>query len=198
MIQPIVRVYETAQQAQNVMNELKANGFGGELSNQVSPREPAQSAEDIAKAIRIGYVLKGYASAYAACVLRGLTVVSVRAPIGTGRAVTAILDSFGPVASGIDAVAEQSPTWDEAAPISSALNMPVTIHGAAPFSSFWKLPVLLREGKRYRPVMGNTGSARNPAPFSALLGLPMLARNAAPLSSMLGLPLLTKGRSGRR
>lgn len=197
MIEPIVRVYDSPEQARSVMEALREHGFGGELSNIVLPTEPARSLADIATDIRAGYVLRGYADAYAACVQRGQALISVRAPLGTGKRVTLILDAGNPAESGVTRPRESLRAWDEAAPISSALNMPVLMHGGTPLSSFWKLPVLLGQGKRYRPLFGNATTPRNPAPFSGMLGLPLSSNNGSPLSSMLGLPLVTKRKARR-
>jgi hypothetical protein len=196
MTQPIIRLYDSAATAQKAVDDLVLNGFGTGLMNLVSPREPAQSLDDIAAAIRSGYVLKGYAQAYAACVQRGLTLVSVRAPFGTGGMVTQLLDSAGPVPSGVPEPREVGPTWDEAAPLSSALNLPVLLKAASPFSSFWQLPTVLQEGQRSRTFFGSVSAGRNPAPLSSMLGLPLLAKKSSPFSSLLGLPLLVK--SARR
>jgi len=192
MTQPIVRVYDTAAKAQQAVDDLVLNGFGRGLINLVTPREPAQSLEDIAAAIRAGYVLKGYAKAYAACVQSGHSFVSVRAPFGTGAMVTHLLDLAGPVASGVPEEREAGPTWDEAAPLSSALNLPLLLKGASPFSSFWQLPTVLREGQRSRTFFGSVTAGRNPAPLSSILGMPLLSKKSSPFSSMLGLPLLVK------
>lgn len=194
MSQPIVRVYDSVAKAQQAVDALVLNGFGSDLINLVAPREPAQSLEDIAAAIRAGYVLKGYAKAYAGCVQRGHTVVSVRAPFGTGVVVSHLLDEAGPVDSGVAVPREAGPTWDEATPLSSSLNLPVLLKNGATFSGFWQLPMVLREGRRSDTVFPvSFRKGKNPAPFSSLLGMPLLLKNWS-FSSLLGMPMTVKSR----
>lgn len=194
MSQPIVRVYDSAAKAQQAIDALVLNGFGTDLINMVAPREPAQSLDDIAAAIRAGYVLKGYAKAYAGCVQRGQTVVSVRAPFGTGVMVTHLLDEAGPIDSGIPEVREAGPTWDEATPLSSALNLPVLAPSNVTFSGFWQMPMVLRDGQRSQTTFPvNLKKGKNPAPLSSLLGMPLLAKNFS-FSSLIGMPLVVKSK----
>lgn len=194
MSQTIVRVYDSEAKAQQAVDALVRKGFGTDLINLVAPSEPAQSLEDIAAAIRAGYVLKGYAKAYAACVQRGLTVLSMRAPFGTGVVVTRLMDAPGPVPSGVPEQSEAGPTWDEATPLSSALNLPVLAKSGATFSGFWQLPMVMREGERSRTLFSvNFKRGGNAAPFSSLLGLPLLSKKWT-FSSMLGLPLVVKSK----
>lgn len=192
MSQPIIRVYDSVAKAQQAVDALTLNGFGSDLINLVAPREPAQSLDDIAAAIRAGYVLKGYAKAYAASVQRGMTLVSVRAPFGTGVVVSHLLDEAGPVDSGVPEQREAGPTWDEATPLSSALNLPVLAKGNVTFSGFWQMPMVLREGQRSNTLFKVTlKKGKNPAPFSSLLGMPLLSKNFT-FSSLLGMPLVVK------
>ncbi|MBX9608331.1 MAG: hypothetical protein K2Y51_19085 [Gammaproteobacteria bacterium] len=194
MSQTIVRVYDSEAKAQQAVDALVLKGFGTDLINLVAPSEPAQSLEDIAAAIRAGYVLKGYAKAYAACVQRGLTVLSMRAPFGTGLVVTRLMDAPGPVASGVPEQHEAGPTWDEATPLSSALNLPVLAKSGTTFSGFWQLPMVMKEGERSRTLFSvNFKRGANAAPFSSLLGLPLLSKKWT-FSSMLGLPLVVKSK----
>lgn len=194
MSQPIVRVYDSAAKAQQAIDALVLNGFGTDLINMVAPREPAQSLDDIAAAIRAGYVLKGYAKAYAGCVQRGQTVVSVRAPFGTGAMVTHLLDEAGPVDSGVPEVREAGPTWDEATPLSSALNLPVLAPANVTFSGFWQMPMVLRDGQRSQTTFPvNLKKGKNPAPLSSLLGMPLLAKNFS-FSALIGMPLVVKSK----
>lgn len=194
MSQPIVRVYDSVAKAQQAVDALVLNGFGTDLINMVAPREPAQSPDDIAAAIRAGYVLKGYAKAYAACVQNGLTVLSVRAPFGTGVMVTQLLDEAGPVESGVPEPREVGPTWDEATPLSSALNLPVLAKDNVTFSGFWQMPMVLREGRRSNTSFKVTfRKGSNAAPFSSLIGMPLLSKNFT-FSSLIGMPLLVKSK----
>ncbi|HUN91599.1 MAG TPA: hypothetical protein VMU33_06055 [Burkholderiaceae bacterium] len=199
MIYPIVRMYESASQATAAVDALKARGFDSESINLVTPAgadgAPA-SLDSLTDAIAKGWVLKSQASAYAAYVQRGRSLVSVNAPFGAGAKATKVLDSFNPVDT--DAVKDGAEpiTWDEAAPFSSAFWIPLLAKDAAPFSSFWNIPTL----------------SRSATPFSSMFGLPTVSKSqrvstgsisslsgkAGIFSSMLGLPLLSKSKAGAR
>lgn len=141
----------------------------------------------------------------------GGTTVSVRAEFGEGLKATRILESHGPVGTADRHVqSARRPTRDsvtvalqaeahnqEAAPLSTALGLPLLSHNPAPLSSWLGLPLL---SASQSPSVSL--SPENPAPLSSSLGLPTLIKsggrpvklpsdNPAPLSSALGLPLLT-------
>jgi len=179
LIYPIVRLYATAQQAADALAKLKKEGYTDDLITLVAPAAQ-QSKEGIAAAIAAGYVLQSEAKAYAEDVLKGHSLVIVRAPFGSGGKTEKILDSAHPVSSGISVPADRAALWDEAAPLSSALKIPVLSKGL--FSTFWTLPLLTRSNFRL-PFPELTRSSRSTT---------ALSNNATPLSSLLHIPLLTR------
>jgi hypothetical protein len=174
---------------------------------------PDSTHEEITATIMRGYVWKPYAKIYAEHVKRGCSLVTVLAPFGKGVEATMALDAHGPVDPGIPDPFGPGPIWDEAAPLSSALQLPVLAKDPAPFSSFWGLPVLTRgraslsaafglpelagRGASYSPVIPMPLLSNKAAPLSSMLGLPLLSGKAAPLSSLFGLPLLARSRHDR-
>lgn len=179
MNHPIVRLFGTAQQAADAIAKLNKEGYTDDLITLVAPA--AHHGKDaIAAAIAAGYVLKSQAEDYAEGVLKGHSLVIVRAPFGSGGKTEKILDSAHPISSGVSMPADRAGLWDEAAPISSALKIPVLSTGL--FSTFWTLPVLTRSDFRL-PFPELTKSSRSTT---------ALSHNATPLSSLLHIPLLTR------
>lgn len=188
---PITRIYDTARQAMDAVSALKQRGFAEDAINLVSATDgQASSLEEITKAIMAGWVLKDEAKVYAEGVQRGQSLVSVRAPFGSGVRAGWIMDRFGPAASPIKEYREPLPQWDDAAPLSSALNMPVLVNSSAPLSNTFGMATLSRNAAPLSSLFCMGTKSRNPTPLSSLLGLPLLANDPAPLSSILGLRLL--------
>jgi hypothetical protein len=185
MTDTISRMYGSQNNATGAVAELKLMGFRGEDIHVVSP--PAEDAnssiEAISASIMEGYVLRTLSRIYAEGVRRGGTLVTVHAPFGSAATVIGILDKFQPIDSGVAEPAERIPAWDEAAPISSMLQMPTLYDNPTPFGSFWNVPSL----------------TNGRASLSALFGLPELSssqsgtellNDPAPLSSLLRIPVL--------
>lgn len=218
MSDPIVRAYETEAQARGAVSKLKDKGLAADRICVVTPQAGGEdgSLDAIASAIMAGHVLRGQAKAYAEAVQAGRTLVVVRAPFGTGKRVTYLLDRFGPLDTGIQPTRRRAPAWDEAAPLSSALQIPpLARRRPAPFSALIGRPTLVR-GRTFQAKypelispdwtfsarLGLRLLSRRSRPWASLrgksgpawtrsFGLPMLAANPAPLSSRLGMHLLT-------
>jgi hypothetical protein len=212
MRDPIVRMYETEQQASDAVRKLRNAGFPDDTIFLVTPRAGGAdgSSEAISAAIMAGYVLRSHARVYAEGVRRGRSLVVVHAPFGHGRLATDIVDSCVPVDSGLNLPREPVHAWDEKTPLSSALALPVLWRNRpTPFSDFWGLPTLSQGRTTFLSTLFGELVSPN-FTFSSLLGLRLLSDNATPLSSRLGLktlsskkgpwttsfglPLLTKGR----
>jgi hypothetical protein len=215
VIYPIVRMYGSAEVAAAAVSELQEHGFRSTTYDMVKP--PSTAPEDAAARTRAeeeavaamveAYVPRADARIYAPKIVRGYWLVIVRAPFGSGVLATQILHSHQPVDSGIVEKSDRPPPWDEAVPLSSALQAPLIMRNAAPFSGFWGLPVLtrgrttcttLRVSELADPQLAVSGKLGMPllsgkaAPLSGLLGLRLLATRAAPLSATLKLPLLSR------
>ena len=173
MSDAICRMYGTSEAAAKAAAELRQAGF--DLVTEVGP-STASTEEGLVRAIMAGMVIKGYAMVYAKGILAGGTLVSTHAPFGTTRRAEGIMDLHGPIPSGVNVEREPMYMWDEAAPISSAMMMPVLLPEAASFSNFWGVPALLT-------------SVVN---LTSLLGMPMLTAGGRSFSPFVGMPSLSK------
>ncbi|MCU0836552.1 MAG: hypothetical protein MUC77_19290 [Chromatiaceae bacterium] len=219
MTDPIVRMYETEAQARGAASKLKDKGLAEDRILVVTQQAGGGggSLEAIASAIMAGHILRGQAKVYAEAVRSGRSLVIVRAPFGTGKRVIYLLDRFGPVDSGIKTAPRRSPAWDEAEPLSSALQVPpLAGRRPAPFSALFGLhtlsrgrtfqaryPELTTPAWTFSARLGLRLLSRRTTPWASLrgrsgpawtrsFGLPMLSDTAAPLSSKLGMHLLTR------
>jgi hypothetical protein len=198
MNHPIVRIYSSVDQANAAVARLRDWGFEGELINLVTASSkpaanaPASAASDdpVLSSIMSGYVLKAHAKVYAAAVHRGAALVSIRPPFGRGNVAEFLLDEGGhAVSRGVEDDGDRLQPWDDSAPLSSSLMLPVLVKATAPFSAFWVLPVITRKGGTACSALGLSELADSK---SFTFGSPALSRAAAPLSSSVGLPLLLK------
>ena len=106
---PIVRMYASAEQAKAVVTQLRDRGFAEELitlvtaASQPPANAPASAASNdpVLSTILSGFVLKAHALVYAERVRRGQALVIIRPEFSTGRLAEHILDSGGPVDSGV-------------------------------------------------------------------------------------------------
>ncbi len=146
----IVRIYGTAQQATDVITRLKSSGFADEPINLVAPpgTPGAPSSDGLVDAIAKGYVLKADAEQYAEQVRAGKWLVSVLAPLGTGPNAVKILNKFKPESFTVDHAADHVAGWDDSAPLSSALWLPLLSKESTPFSRMWGIPLLLKRRSR--------------------------------------------------
>jgi len=208
MSYPIVRMYASETQARAAADKLRNNDYSDDRIHVVSAQEGSRDA--IAAAVMAGYVLRSHARVYAEGIAQGRSLVVVHVQYGGGVKASEILDEFDPVDTGLRLPPEDGPTWDEAAPLSSALMMPVLCKNPEPMSTIIGIPTLCKAnanylGKIFGPLLpsrnwslssllGMPLLSKAAAPLSAAIGMRTLSANAAPLSAMLGLPLLT----GRR
>jgi hypothetical protein len=181
VIHAIVRLFESATRAQEGLKRLKTWGFEDEVVTVVGP---GGSEEATTRAIAAAHVLKSHARIHAQGVVRGGTLVVVRAPFGTGVIAAQLLDSAGTIPAGEVPGEPRGPQWDDAAPLSSA----------------FRWPVLADRGRHYTPVLlteagGTTGSSLG-IPELASGGpttggfMPLLSAGKTPLSSLLKLPTI--------
>lgn len=189
MIYPIVRMYATAQQAAVAVDKLRTWGFPADAISVVGPAAASDTPQTIDKALMAAYVPGAETDPYIKGVLDGHSVVVVRAPFGLGGIATEYLISAGPVDSGLNSF-EPLPAWDDAAPLSSALHIPVlTGRSASPYST----PCLLtRNGGTVGAALGLPELTDAGTPTTEGFGMPMLSDNPAPLSSLLHLPVLLR------
>lgn len=196
-MRPITRLYDTHRQALDAVRELEANQFTRDEITVVAPPGTDGSPGDLVAAIAAGWILLAEARVYAESVRNGRTLVSVRAPFGTGVIAERVLDSFGPASPVIERD-DSLPIWDDATPLSSALGLPVLLRNEDSFSAFWGLPLLTRKQAFFASTDSVRALSNASAWFSSKLGLPVLTRSDKFFSSLLGLPLLIKDQPSRR
>lgn len=201
MSQTINRMYDNHEHAISAAEELRNNRFDRYtdvyvVSRHGGPDAPAGGAElsvdGIVAALMKAYVLKAHAQVYAERIKRGGTLVTVHAPFGAAVPAIGILDRHGPVGSGVADVEDRPMAWDDAAPCSSILHMPVLLADSATFSKFWNVRALSKRAATTFSAFGIAEIVKSRGAYSGLLGMPLLSNKATILSSMLGLPLLSK------
>lgn len=242
MTDPIVRVYEDEQQARRAAGRLREEGFRPDeifLVTPVSPppvtptSEAPVPGEELAPPPRVvsdaflaGQCLGKQARRYAAHVEDGRSLVAIRPPLGYAQLAMNILEAYGPLETEPPRPQRSSVAWDEAAPLSSALQLTtIKRHQPAPFSGLLGLTLLSTGGRSAfsrmfgelttpdfalfgRPRLVHEAAplsslfhlktiSRSKGPWRSSLGLPLLSRNPAPLSSALGLHTLTDRPLGR-
>ena len=200
MSQTINRMYDNHTSANRAADALRSNRFNRfthvhVVSRSASPEAPL---DDIVAEVMKAFVLKSHARVLAQRIQRGGTLVTVHAPFGSAVAAINILDRHGPVESGLPDHSDAAMAWDEAAPLSSALQMPVLLKNSATFSRFWNIPAVSKRGATTSSVLGLPELSDQRGPYAGTLGKALISNNATPLSSMLGLPLLTKPKPARR
>lgn len=192
MSETISRMYGSPDRAIAAVNELKEYGWG-DADIQVVSRGGG-SVDEIAATIMKGMVLKYRAKRYAEGVAKGGTLVTVQCPFATTTRAIQILDSHGPIDSGVADPAPDYLTWEDSAPLSSSLHMPTLTDHNVSFSSFISLGMLTAGRASLSRLFGLPELSSSAGGLSNAIGMPTLSRNPAPLSSMLKLPLLKRGR----
>ena len=188
MSHPICRLYGNAEAAAYAAAALRAEDF--EHVFEVSPGD-AVGEDGLVEAIAACYVPKADARILAKGVARGGSLVVGHAPFGTALLVAAILDDFGPIPSGLEKAPEPLHVWDEAAPLSSALMLPVLLPSDESFSRFWSLPAIIRR-KFFPGVIFGKLLVDHGRSFSPFLGMPSVIGSDAFFSRLIGLPLLVR------
>jgi hypothetical protein len=198
MSQTINRMFATADRANEAAAALRGNRLNRfDEVFVTSAAASGSTTDEIVAALMKAYVVKWEARILAAGIKNGGSLVTVHAPFGSAVAATQELERYGPIDSGLPPYVSDLVPWDEAAPLSSALSLPVLVSDNASFSSFWGLPILTRGQRTTGEALGLPEISRSSGPFTGTFGMALLSRNPAPLSSMFGLPLLTAARESR-
>lgn len=207
MTDPIVRVYESEQQARDAANRLKEEGFPPDEVYLVTPvsGEEVDPAATVSSALLAGRVLGKQTQRCAQFVEGGRSVVAVRPPFGYSQLAMNILADHGPIETEPRPSQRSSMAWDEGAPFSSAFQLrTIQRNQPAPFSSLLGLGTLSRGGRSFFATLfgeltdphfalfGRPTLSPEPAPLSSLFGLKILSVSREPWRSSLGLPLLLR------
>lgn len=196
MTQTIARMYATKKAATQAATALKEFGFEdvhlvtppakaaaasappaeGEAAPAPAPaKDTPEAREGIMAALRKAGIETEHAAIYAERIAGGAAMAIVRAPFGFASKAQKILHRSEPIDSGVTEPEYPMEPYDDAAPLSWILGLPVLSKDPAPASR----------------IMGLSASSPKAAPLSDLFGLPVLSRNPAPLSSLFGMKLLT-------
>jgi BCD family chlorophyll transporter-like MFS transporter len=182
----LARLYHSTDDAAAAVNDLVAAGFDRASITVVDQDAGYISAETISDR----GIVAAHAPHYAAAVKAGGVLVTLSPALGLGARATAILEQTRPADTGPVTVQDQGAGWDPAAPLSSALFMPVKLDNPAPFSSLWNVPAVTKKGWFVSSLLGLKMLSDNPAPLSGAIGLKTLASHPAPFSALLKLPTL--------
>jgi hypothetical protein len=198
MSQTINRMYDSLERANQAADELKNNRFDRFDDVYVVGGGAGASTDDIVARLMQAFVLKAHAKVFAERIKRGGALVTVHAAFGTAVAAIEILDRHGPVDSGVVETSEPVMAWDDAAPCSSLMHMPVLLADSATFSKFWNVRPLAKHGATTGSALGLPEVSKSSGPFTGTFGMALISKKPTILSSMLGMPLLTKPKPARR
>jgi hypothetical protein len=204
MSQTINRLFDNPERAAQAAHELRNNRlYPFDDVHVFTSRGAAGSAADagelsadaIVALLMKAYVLKAHARKLAERIRRGEVLVTVHAPFGAATTALEIFESHGAIDPGVADAGDRLKPWDDAAPWSSVLGLPVLLKNEHSFSRFWNVPALTKRGSTTSSAFGIPETTDSSGHYKGFLGLPLISHRAAPLSSMLGLPQLTKSRS---
>ena len=207
---PIGQAYASEERAKEAAGALFERGFEEEAVSMIAPSmvESSQAwmlekgasrdgrdasamlAELVIDVHGASRVPDAHALVYADRLQEGRSLVLVTAPFGEAQRASDALDGVEHVELGTLPVPDHN-TWNQAAPLSSWLNLPVLSRGRSRLAS--RFPELTEPD--YLPTKRFMGGllTDDPTPLSSKLGIRAVGRNEpAPLSSKLGLALLKK------
>lgn len=195
MTQTINRMFGSYAQASKAAEDLKANNHHAVhvVSRSGGPDAGADSSHTaITNSIMKSYVWKPHAKVLAEAVSKGGTLVTVHAPFGLAREAMDIMANHDPIDSGLPDRKYPSRPWDDAVPMSSALQLPTLIQQKTPISMICNVPAVTKKPFSLTACLGMPMLSNNATPLSSKFGWDLLSSVATPLSSKFGWPLLSK------
>jgi hypothetical protein len=197
MTEIISRLYATRTTAEAAVEALVDFHFDRSLifvvgppqTAPVSDSDRASALEALANQLMKGWVLKSRARIYAEEILEGGVVVTVHAYFGRAQTAGEMLDDAGPVPSRVVEPERVYLDYEEAAPLSSTLGLPVLSDSHSSFSRFFSLPILAGSHGTLSGLLGLSLLTKAKSSSSSF-GLPLLSKGSTPLSSLLRLPTL--------
>jgi BCD family chlorophyll transporter-like MFS transporter len=182
------RLFTSVAAAEAAVNLMKEGGVRPDDLEIVTATNGWISADTLMRL----QVSKKHAAPYAEALRAGQALVLVNPLLGTAKRATYYLMQAENAAPGQTEIGYEGTAWDEAAPLSSALMLPVLIDNPTPFATIWNIPTLIKSTWTFSGLFGLKLLSKNPAPLSSALGMKTLSNNPAPLSSLLKLPVLKK------
>jgi len=189
MTQSIIRTYETLKQTAGVEAELKKNGYANVqlFPNATVPNRG--TVEELTAAIAKAGIVKYQAASFADIVKRGGAVVIVDAHFGTGAKASEILGKYNPIKASV--AGSDTQVWDDAAPFSSLLHIPVLQDSSGPYHSYSGTPLLIDQDGEYKSMSGTPLLLEQKGEYKSMSGTPLLLEQKGEYKSMSGTPLLT-------
>jgi hypothetical protein len=192
MTQVITRLYANAADAEAAVASLKAQRYGDKEIFVVGPPANGKaSVESLAATIAQAAILKSDAAILAKGVAKGGTLVILHAAFGSGSKAASLLDGHNPIPSGLAAPAQAVQQYNDATPLSSALNWPTLLNNPTPFATFFSFPTLSDPDHLYSSKPEAILSLNDPTPLSDRLGKAVLSDSATPLSDKFGWQVLS-------
>ncbi len=191
---PIGRLFKTEKQANAAAKKLIERGCEKDWISVIKAGSvgDGDSAETLSAEIigghAAGHLPADHAHVYAEGLQRGLSLVLVTVPFGSGRVAAAVLDSFDPVDIVLPPVVESQGLKSQATPLSDLFCLPTLSHNPSPFASMFGG---LLSSKLTFPNWFGGPLSHNPTPLSSRFGLKTLSGEAGPGDSSFGLPLLS-------
>jgi hypothetical protein len=204
----LIRLFDSATQSAKAAQQLADEGFEHVRHIKAGTGKNA-NRQMLVSELMSAQVWKSHAETYAERLAKGGAMVLVHAPFGTALKAGAIMDAHGPVDQGLPgAAAKPDFVWDDAAPLSSVLQLPVLTNvklpaetlsgvssltkGTAFLSDMFGMKILSRGVHHATSSMGLSLLSKSATPLSSLFGMGTLSRNPTPLSSLFGMKVLSK------
>lgn len=193
MPQTVCRMFATRAVADAAAADLRLHGyrdvdvFGGAAGAD-------GKADAYVDALCKVYVLKSEARVLASGLASGRGVVVLYTQFGTTAFALTLLDRFGPVESGLVEARTPGPRYEDAAPLSSTLQLPVLTRMKYVFQEFSGLPTLTKGAWTFSEAMQFGLTTRCDTPLSSALRLPVLTGPNRTFTGIFG-PLTVEGRS---
>jgi hypothetical protein len=184
-------MFATRAIADKAAEELRLHGYA---EVHVFGGAAGASAESHTDALCKAYVEKAVARVLARGLAAGRGLVVVHTQFGRTAFAEKLLNRHGPVDDGLPDRREPGPRYEDAAPLSSALQLPVLTRTQHPFEAFSSLPTLTRSGWTFSDAMQFGVRATRAAPLSEALGIPTVLGGGCHPTALFG-PLVLEGRS---
>lgn len=187
----IIRIYDSVAQSAKAVQQLTDEGFEHVRHIKAGTGKNANHQALMAE-LMSAQIWKQHAEIYADRLKKGGALVLVHAPFGSALAAAATMDAHQPVDQGLP-TSQVKPdfVWDDAAPLSSVLQIPVLTNVKLPAETLLGVSSLTKGTAFLSDLFGfrllNRGVHHN----ETSMGLPLLSKSATPLSSMLGMTTLS-------
>lgn len=193
MPQTVCRMFATRAIADKAAEDLRLHGYADVHAFGAAAGATADSYAD---ALCKAYVEKAVARVLARGLAAGRGLVVVHTQFGRTAFAEKLLNRHGPVDSGLPDMREPGPRYEDAAPLSSTLQLPVLTKTKLPFEAFSSIPTLTRSGWTFSDAMQFGVRAKRAAPLSESLGIPTVLSGGCHPTGIFG-PLVVEGTAHR-